>query len=141
MSTRHVLGRKWVGVMKFDDLASAGFRSGGAVYGVKSRDRFRTPLDFVMRRGERTVFSFDTTLSNSAFCEQSIRVINFSEFGFLAALEDAITPGAAVILKLKNIGDVSGRVVWAKGPLAGGRFDKQIDVNRLVKVLENEQSL
>jgi PilZ domain len=125
--------------MKFEKFASSGVLSGAAAYGLKSHNRFRTPLDFVIRRGERTVFSFDATWLLNAADEQSVRVINFSEFGFLAACEHPPTPGAPVVLKLAEAGDVPARVVWTKGVLAGGRFEQQIDVNGLVDLLESKQ--
>lgn len=126
--------------MKIAKLASSGGLAGAVVYGQKAKDRFRTPLDFVIRRGERTVFSFDATWLFSAAHEQSIRVINFSEFGFLAACENPPSPGTIVMLQLAEAGDVPARVVWSKGTLAGGRFDQQIDVNGLVALLESKRA-
>lgn len=126
--------------MKFEKLASSGGLAEAVVYGQKSKVRFRTPLDFVMRCSERTVFSFDATWRHNASCEQSIRVINFSEFGFLAACENPPGPGATVVLKLAHADDVPARVVWTKGKLAGGRFDQKIDVNGLVDLLESTQA-
>ena len=55
------------------------------------------------------------------------RVRNLSATGLMADCERPVPSGADILLELRGVGRVSGRVVWAKDGKIGIAFDHEID--------------
>lgn len=101
--------------------------------------KFRTPLDFVDRRWERTYLSFETILSGDGNLCMPVRVINFSEGGFLIACDHKVKSGDLVVLELIGVGAVTGRVAWAAQGRVGGTFEDKLKVADLIAALEADE--
>jgi hypothetical protein len=55
------------------------------------------------------------------------RVRNLSATGLMADCERAIPAGIDVVLELRGIGEVTGRVAWSREDKIGLAFDREID--------------
>ncbi|HWJ71246.1 MAG TPA: PilZ domain-containing protein [Sphingobium sp.] len=55
------------------------------------------------------------------------RVRNLSESGLMADCELRFSVGERIVVTLRGIGEVSGRVAWAKGSMIGMAFDHGVD--------------
>ncbi|WP_461158442.1 PilZ domain-containing protein [Sphingobium sp. TomMM35A] len=55
------------------------------------------------------------------------RVRNLSATGLMADCERPVPADAAIVLDLRGVGRVSGRVVWSKDGKIGIAFDHEID--------------
>ncbi len=55
------------------------------------------------------------------------RVRNLSATGLMADCERLVPAGAEIVLELRGVGRVSGRVVWSKDGKIGIAFDHEID--------------
>jgi PilZ domain len=103
--------------------------------------RLRTPLDYVRRKWERVYLSFETTLSTYRGLTTPVRVINFSEGGFLIQCDERLERGDAVMIELHGVGKVTGRIAWSANGHAGGSFDDMIGAHELIATIESEQSV
>jgi hypothetical protein len=101
--------------------------------------RLRTPLDYVNRKWERIYLSFETKLSTYSGLFVAVRVINFSDGGFLLACEERLKRGEPVIIELTGLGEVTGRIAWSFGGRAGGSFDDMIRAQALIEAIESQQ--
>lgn len=98
--------------------------------------KFRTPLDFVDRRWERTYLSFETVLTGEGNMCLPVRVVNFSEGGFLIASDQKVSAGDRIVLEMIGVGAVTARVAWASQGRIGGTFEDRLKVNDLIAALE-----
>jgi len=55
------------------------------------------------------------------------RVRNLSETGMMADCERHFSDGDRLVVDLRGIGEVSGRVTWVRGDRIGMAFDRRID--------------
>ena len=101
--------------------------------------RFRTPIDYVDRKWARTYLSFETKLETQDASRAAVRVINFSNGGFLIACDKPLKRGEMVQLAMNGLGKVTGRIVWSEKGRAGGSFETAIAANDLVEIIESEQ--
>jgi hypothetical protein len=102
--------------------------------------RLRTPLDYVHRKWERTFLSFETRLSTLSSFMMPVRVINFSQGGFLISCDTPLNPGDDVLIELVGIGEVSGRITWCHRGQAGGVFNDHIRADALIDAIEGMQN-
>lgn len=58
---------------------------------------------------------------------ERVKVRNLSAGGMMVESDAAVTRGARVSVNLRNVGAVSGVVVWARSPKFGIAFAEQID--------------
>jgi hypothetical protein len=56
-----------------------------------------------------------------------MRVRNLSAIGIMADYTDVALPGDAVIVTVRGIGSVSGKVAWVKKGRIGVNFDVEVD--------------
>ncbi len=70
-----------------------------------------------------------------------VRIINFSEGGFLIEAPDTVRPGELVELDLTGLGKVQARITWSRAGRAGGAFVSPIPANDLVEAVEMELGL
>lgn len=101
--------------------------------------RFRTPIDYVDRKWARTYLSFETNLETQDASHAPVRVINFSNGGFLIACDKPLKRGEMVQLEMNGLGKVTGRIIWSDKGRAGGTFETAIAANDLVEIIEGEQ--
>jgi hypothetical protein len=101
----------------------------------------RTPLDYIERRWERIFHSFETTLSTYSRFYMPVRVINFSEGGFLLSAEGPLARGEEVKIELVDVGEVTGRIAWSFNGRVGGSFDQPINTKTLTEALESKQTV
>ena len=64
---------------------------------------------------------------DSERCAVSARVRNLSAIGLMADYNDVAVPGDAVIVTVRGIGSVSGKVAWVKKGRIGVNFDVEVD--------------
>jgi hypothetical protein len=102
----------------------------------RSPARFRTPLDFVDRRDTRLVFSFASLMSLSDCGDITLRVLNFSEAGFMAECSEKLSVGTSMQIKLPRQGMVAGHILWSRAGRIGCAFAARINVDQLVQDLE-----
>lgn len=57
----------------------------------------------------------------------SVRVRNLSRTGLMADCVTALKHGDRLVVALRGIGDVAGKVNWVRGAAIGMAFDKPID--------------
>jgi len=55
------------------------------------------------------------------------RVRNLSATGLMADCERRVPAGSGIVLELRGVGRVSGRVVWSREDKIGIAFDREID--------------
>ena len=55
------------------------------------------------------------------------RVRNLSATGLMADCERPVLAGTRIVLELRGVGQVSGRVVWSRDDKIGVAFDEEID--------------
>lgn len=104
--------------------------------------RFRTPVDYVDRKWGRIHLSFDSTIATGkSGAESPVRILNFSEGGFLMDCREVLHPGEIVELDLSALGKVQGRITWSDGGRAGGAFISPILANDLVIAVEHALAL
>ena len=101
--------------------------------------RFRTPIDYIDRKWPRTYLSFETKLETQDASHAPVRVINFSNGGFLIACDKPLKRGEMVQLEMNGLGKVNGRIIWSDKGRAGGTFESAIAANDLVEIIEGEQ--
>ena len=64
------------------------------------------------------------------FAEQAVRVRNLSATGLMVDGDHQLSAGDTVSLELRNIGWVTGNVVWVDANRAGLRLESEIDPRR-----------
>ena len=65
-----------------------------------------------------------------------VRVRNLSSVGMMADHNGLCVPGEQVIVTLRGIGSVSGKVAWVRTGRIGVAFDSQIDPKRARKPIK-----
>jgi hypothetical protein len=58
---------------------------------------------------------------------QPVRVRNLSGVGLMADYCDVVEPGEAVVVTLRGVGSVAGRVAWVKKNRVGIAFDVEVN--------------
>lgn len=70
-----------------------------------------------------------------------VRVRNLSPGGMLAEAPMEIAEGAAVAVELRNVGRVSGRVIWVGEGKFGIAFDRPVDPQAVRRQVVSESDL
>lgn len=65
--------------------------------------------------------------------EIKLRIRNLSAGGLMADCSEPLAGGEQVVLDVRNIGEITGRVVWCKGGHVGVAFDAPIDPHQARK--------
>src|SRR3546814_5795657 len=69
-------------------------------------------------------------LYNADFPEGlSLRILNISEGGIMAVIPYGVRVYSAVVIDLRNLPPVSGRVAWCQRDRVGIAFDEKIDMD------------
>ena len=71
----------------------------------------------------------------------TVRVRNLSPGGMLAEGRVNVTQGAAVEVDLRNVGPVSGRVIWAGEGKFGIAFDRPVDPQAVRRQVVSQSDL
>lgn len=71
----------------------------------------------------------------------TVRVRNLSPGGMLAEAKVNIVQGAAVEVELRNVGPVSGRVIWAGEGKFGIAFDRPVDPQAVRRQVVSQSDL
>jgi hypothetical protein len=80
------------------------------------------------RSGPRdSLFLLTNLTSNEGTPLGRARVRNLSATGLMADCERRVPAGAGIVLELRGVGRVSGRVVWSREDKIGIAFDREID--------------
>ena len=80
------------------------------------------------RSGPRdSLFLLTNLTSNEGTPLGRARVRNLSATGLMADCERLVPVGAGIVLELRGVGRVSGRVVWSQDGKIGIAFDHEID--------------
>ena len=58
---------------------------------------------------------------------RDVRIRNLSEGGLMAELGRVVDPGTPILLELRGIGELSGKVAWCAEGRMGIVFDRKID--------------
>ena len=82
-------------------------------------------------RAKRTSLLTKTALRDEAGGSGDARIRNLSEKGLGGVSEMTLDPGQRVIVTLKGIGSVPGRIVWTSGKSFGMEFADPIDLDQL----------
>jgi hypothetical protein len=98
----------------------------------------RLPFDFVPRQAERIYRSFTTTVSTVDRLLVPVRVINFSQAGFLLECAAHLPDGEAVLLNLPVLGDVPGHIKWLADGKIGGVFDESVSTSVVMAALDQD---
>lgn len=87
------------------------------------------PADGMSKRGAKrdSLFLLTTIASELGAPLGKARVRNLSETGLMADCESSFHDGDRLVVHLRGIGDVSGRVTWVRGDRIGMVFDTRID--------------
>jgi PilZ domain len=97
---------------------------------VDSADRRIHPRYSVMWSGElRAGSGFDWYVLHC-------RIRNFSISGVHVLVDRSIEPGGSVVLRIANVGDFAGQVVWSEGNRLGICFGEASD--RLAELIREE---
>ena len=62
-----------------------------------------------------------------------VRVRNLSAIGLMADYQDVALPGDAVVVTVRGIGAIAGKVAWLKRGQIGVTFDREVDPMRARK--------
>ncbi len=108
-------------------------------FSPRSKNRFRTPLDFSERREPRLVCSFDAELTGDDQQRRPVRIFNFSKVGFMMAGRSPVNSGALVTLRLQDFGEARARILWSQDTQSGGVFEDMIDADALLAYLEQSE--
>jgi hypothetical protein len=89
--------------------------------------------DFMADRGPAraaqrdSLFLLTTITTEDGVSLGKARVRNLSAVGLMAECEKPVASGARIIVELRGVGKVIGRVAWAKADKIGMAFDEAID--------------
>lgn len=83
----------------------------------------------------RRTFSRDSLFLSATICRKGesaatlapVRVRNLSAVGLMADYSDAAQPGDPVVVSVRGIGSISGKVAWIKRGRIGITFDTEVD--------------
>lgn len=78
-------------------------------------------------RGRDSLFLMARLTIEGDRVTRDVRVRNLSEGGLMVELARSVAVGAAVMLELRGIGEVTGRVAWQAEGRIGVAFDEPID--------------
>lgn len=79
------------------------------------------------RNDSRDSLFLAARLTVSGFPAEQVRVRNLSAGGLMAEYPSPIASGASVVVELRGIGEVRGRIAWATDGRIGIAFDTPID--------------
>jgi hypothetical protein len=87
------------------------------------------PPDGAFKRGARrdSLFLLTTLADEAGNSFGKARVRNLSRTGLMADCEASFRDGDRVVVHLRGIGDVPGKVSWVRGDRIGMSFDAPID--------------
>jgi hypothetical protein len=85
-----------------------------------------------------SLFLLTTVARENRSGKGEARVRNLSTTGLMAECKVMLRPGERVLFALRGVGEVSGCVVWAKGPRVGVAFDREIDPRLARKAVGND---
>lgn len=96
--------------------------------------RICAPNGMAARRGRRT-FTRDSLFLSAKIRRggqndsevADLRVRNLSAVGLMADYRDVATPGEPVVVTVRGIGTVAGKVAWVKRGRIGIIFDSEVD--------------
>ncbi|MBT2185874.1 PilZ domain-containing protein [Sphingobium nicotianae] len=99
------------------------------------------PSDGASKRGAKrdSLFLLTTLSDETGNPLGKARVRNLSETGLMADCEASFRDGDRVVVQLRGIGDVSGRVSWVRGDRIGMAFDARIDPQAARKPVSQPQ--
>lgn len=89
--------------------------------------------DFTADRGPAraaprdSLFLLTNILSEEGVSLGRARVRNLSAIGLMADCEQSIVKGARIVVELRGVGQVAGRVAWVQESKIGLAFDQRID--------------
>jgi hypothetical protein len=93
------------------------------------------------RAGPRdSLFLLTNLSSNEGTPLGRARVRNLSATGLMADCEQPVPAGSAIVLELRGVGRVSGRVVWSRDDKIGIAFDHEIDPQLARKPVTSEST-
>lgn len=85
---------------------------------MSSVDTREVERDSLLMMAELTTLGEPTT---------KIKVRNLSEGGMMGEGALSLQPGQKIVVSLRNVGLVTGRVAWVRTPKFGVRFDHPVD--------------
>lgn len=59
----------------------------------------------------------------------TLRILNVSEGGIMAAIPYGVRVYSEVVIELRNLPPVSGRIAWCRKDRIGVQFDEKIDID------------
>ncbi|MBB5987254.1 PilZ domain-containing protein [Sphingobium lignivorans] len=85
--------------------------------------------DKASKRGAKrdSLFLLTTLLDEAGQPLGKARVRNLSETGLMADCDSHLRDGDRLVVRLRGVGDVAGRVTWVRGDRIGMAFDGSID--------------
>ena len=88
------------------------------------------------RKRDSLFMSARMTLAGVAGTHE-VRVRNLSAGGLMAEYDGAVTPGTAVTLEMRGLGEMTGSIAWCTHGRLGIAFDYPIDPTRARKPVGN----
>jgi hypothetical protein len=73
--------------------------------------------------------------------ERTVRVRNLSAGGMMADCTDSLVRGEPVVIALRGIGEVGGKIAWRSADKIGVAFDTQIDPKAARKPIGGKSEL
>lgn len=68
----------------------------------------------------------------------SLRVRNLSQVGLMADYRDPATPGEAVVVTIRGLGEIPGKVAWVRTGQIGVTFDVEINPKKARRPLNSQ---
>lgn len=93
------------------------------------------------RNDSRDSLFLAARLSVGGLAAEQVRVRNLSAGGLMAEYPAPVEAGTPVLLELRGIGEIGGRIAWATDGRIGVAFDQQIDPMRARKPVASKPSL
>lgn len=81
----------------------------------------------VQRNNSRDSLFLVARLAVTGLPAEQVRVRNLSAGGLMAEYPSPIEPGTAVLVQLRGIGEIRGRIAWATDGRIGIAFETPID--------------
>ena len=92
------------------------------------------------RKGARSNYFLTATVSRIGRADFTARVRNLSAGGMMIETREELAGDEPVIVEMRGIGRVSGRIAWFRGTRAGIAFSREIDPELARKPVSSGES-
>lgn len=94
----------------------------------------------IQRNNSRDSLFLSAKLTVTGLPPEQVRVRNLSAGGLMAEYPSPIEPGTTVLVDLRGVGEIRGRIAWATDGRIGIAFETPIDPLRARKPIGSRQT-